>query len=487
MSVLAQWCFRHRFLVVAAWVVVLASVSVGSTALGSRYDDGLSLPGTGSTTAMGLLKSSGMAAQSGDVDTVVLHDAAGSVTDAAAQPKVAAMLAAVTRLPSVGSVRSPFTAGGATQTSTDRHTAYAMVTFTQTAKALTMGEVQPVVDAGSALRSSTLQVGFGGYTIARLSGDPTSASELIGILAAGFVLLLAFGSTLSMAIPLISAVFALGAAIETITLMSHVLTLPSVAPTVAALVGLGVGVDYALFILTRHRGGLRAGLTPQEAAVAALNTAGRAVLFAAGTVAIAMLGLLILGVSFLTGIGVCAAVAVAFAVAAALTLLPALFALLGMRVPSRGERRELSAAGGRANETGGFWARWAGFVQRKPLGLSMVAAAIMAALVIPAFSIRLGTADQGNGPTSATTRKAYDLLARGFGRQQRAPAARGTGPHRGGQDRPDHAAGHPEDHPGGRDGHRRPRRHRQPHPGRLAHPDQVTAVGADRDPDRRSA
>ena len=415
MSVLAQWCFRHRFLVVAAWVVVLASVSVGSTALGSRYDDGLSLPGTGSTTAMGLLKSSGMAAQSGDVDTVVLHDAAGSVTDAAAQPKVAAMLAAVTRLPSVGSVRSPFTAGGATQTSTDRHTAYAMVTFTQTAKALTMGEVQPVVDAGSALRSSTLQVEFGGFAIARLSGDPTSASELIGILAAGFVLLLAFGSTLSMAIPLISAVFALGAAIETITLMSHVLTLPSVAPTVAALVGLGVGVDYALFILTRHRGGLRAGLTPQEAAVAALNTAGRAVLFAAGTVAIAMLGLLILGVSFLTGIGVCAAVAVAFAVAAALTLLPALFALLGMRVPSRGERRELSAAGGRANETGGFWARWAGFVQRKPLGLSMVAAAIMAALVIPAFSIRLGTADQGNGPTSATTRKAYDLLARGFG------------------------------------------------------------------------
>jgi putative drug exporter of the RND superfamily len=220
---------------------------------------------------------------------------------------------------------------------------------------------------------------------------------------------------LSMAIPLISAVFALGAAIETIALMSHVLTLPSIAPTVAALVGLGVGIDYALFILTRHRGGLRAGRAPQEAAVAALNTAGRAVLLAGGTVAIAMLGLLVLGVSFLTGIGACAAIAVAFAVAAALTLLPAVFALLGMRVLSRRERRQLSAAGGRADETGGFWARWAGFVQRKPLVLSMVAVAIMAALVIPAFSIRLGTADQGNGPTSATTRKAYDLLAQGFG------------------------------------------------------------------------
>jgi RND superfamily putative drug exporter len=401
--------------VVAAWVVVLASVSVGSTALGSRYDDGLSLPGTGSTTAMDLLKSSGMAARSGDVDTIVLHDAAGSVTDAAVEPKVAAMLTAVTRLPSVGSVRSPFTAGGATQISTDKHTAYAVVTFTQAAKALTIGEVQPVVDAGSALRSSTLQVEFGGYAIAKLSGDPTSTSELIGILAAAVVLLLAFGSMLSMAIPLISAVFALGAAIETIALMSHVLTIASIAPTVAALVGLGVGIDYALFILTRHRGGLRAGLTPEAAAVAALNTAGRAVLFAGGTVAIAMLGLLVLGVGFLTGIGVCAAIAVAFALAAALTLLPALFALLGMRVLSRRERRQLSAAGGSADETGGFWARWAGFVQRKPLVLSMVAATIMAALVIPAFSIRLGTADQGNSPTSGTTRKAYDMLARGFG------------------------------------------------------------------------
>jgi len=229
------------------------------------------------------------------------------------------------------------------------------------------------------------------------------------------VLLIAFGSMLSMLVPLISAVFALGTTIETIGLMTHVLTLPSIAPTVAALVGLGVGIDYALFILTRHRNGLRAGLTPQDAAVAALNTAGRAVLFAGGTVAVAMLGLLILGVSFLTGIGIAAAVAVAFAVAAALTLLPALFALLGMRVLSRRERRRLSAAVGSVDDTGSFWTRWAGFVQRKPRVLSIVATAIMAALVIPAFTIQLGTADQGNGPSSLTTRRAYDILTRGFG------------------------------------------------------------------------
>jgi RND superfamily putative drug exporter len=415
MTVLSRWCFAHRFLVVAAWLVVLAAVGVGSASLGTRYNDGFSVAGTGSAKALDLFKSSGMTAQSGDVDTIVFHAPAGSVTDPALQSKVAAMLATVARLPSIGSVRSPYTASGASQISADKHTAYAAVTFTKTPKSLTIGEVQSVVDAGSALRSSTLQVEFGGYAIQRLSGDPTSASELIGILAAAIVLLIAFGSMLSMLVPLISAVFALGTTIETIGLMTHVLTLPSIAPTVAALVGLGVGIDYALFILTRHRNGLRAGLTPQEAAVAALNTAGRAVLFAGGAVAVAMLGLLLLGVSFLTGIGIAAAVAVAFAVAAALTLLPALFALLGMRVLNRRERRALSTAGGHVDDTGSSWARWAGFVQRRPLVLSGVAVAIMAALVIPAFSIRLGTADQGNGPSSATTRKAYDILAQGFG------------------------------------------------------------------------
>src|SRR5450631_309121 len=415
MSVLARWCFHHRFLVVAAWLAVLAAVAVGSTSTGTRYDDGFSLPGTDSTNALDLLKSSGMQTQSGDVDTIVIHDAAGSVTDTAVQSMVAAMLATVGGLPSVGSVRSPYTVPGASQISNDKHTAYAAVTFTRAPKSLTIGDVQPVVDAGSALRGSTLQVEFGGYGIQKLSGDPTSASELIGLVAAAIVLLIAFGSVLSMAIPLISAVFALGAAIETIGLMSHVLTIPSIAPTIAALIGLGVGIDYALFILTRHRNGLRAGLTPGDAAVSALNTAGRAVLFAGGTVAIAMLGLLILGVSFLTGIGIAAAVAVAFAVAAAVTLLPAIFAVFGMRVLSRREHRQLSSTVGHVDDASGFWAQWAGFVQRKPVVLSVVATAIMAALVIPAFSIRLGTADQGNGPSSLTTRRAYDLLAKGFG------------------------------------------------------------------------
>ena len=415
MSVLAQWCFRHRFLVVAAWLVVLASLAAGSTAMGTRYNEGFSLPGTDSNSALDLLKSSGMSAQSGDVDTIVIHDATGSVTDTDVAPKVAAALATIAKLPSVGSVRSPYTAGGASQVSPDKHTAYAVVTFTRAPQTLSTVDTQRVVDAGSALRSSALQVEFGGYAISRLDGDPASASTLVGLVAAAIVLLIAFGSLLSVAVPLISAVFALGATVATIALVTHVMSIGSIAPTVATLVGLGVGIDYALFILTRHRDGLRAGLEPEDAAVSALNTAGRAVLFAGGTVAVAMLGLLILGVSLLTGIGVAAGIGIVFAVAAALTLLPALFALLGTRVLSRRERRQLSSTVGRVDAASSFWARWAVFVQRKPVVLSVAATAIMATLIIPAFSIRLGTADQGNGPSSSTTRKAYDLLAQGFG------------------------------------------------------------------------
>lgn len=193
------------------------------------------------------------------------------------------------------------------------------------------------------------------------------------------------------------------------------------APTIAALVGLGVGVDYALFIVTRYRDGLRAGRTPEEAAVTALNTAGRAVIFAGGTVAVAMMGLLVLGVGFLTGIGVAAGVMVAFAVAAAITLLPAIFGLFGMRVLSRRERRRLSTAGGSDVDGTGAWARWAAFVQRRPVALSAVAAAVMVLLAVPFFSLRLGSSDQGNDAAGSTTRKAYDLLAGGFGSGSNGP------------------------------------------------------------------
>ena len=222
-----------------------------------------------------------------------------------------------------------------------------------------------------------------------------------------------------MALPLIGAVVALGAGLLTIGLASHVISLANISPTLAALIGLGVGIDYALFIVTRHRSGLRTGMSVEESAVRALDTSGRAVLFAGATVCVALLGLLVLRVDFLNGLGIGAAITVVFSVASAITLLPAMLGFFGMRVLSRRERRSLVADGPRSEDVGGFWLRWATFVERHPRPLLAGALLVLLVLAIPVISLRLGSSDEGNDPASSTSRKAYDLLAEGLRRRDR--------------------------------------------------------------------
>jgi RND superfamily putative drug exporter len=373
------------------------------------------LPGTDSSHAQLLLASVARRPASGD-DTIVIHTRDSTlVTDRAVQQKVGQTLTKVAGLPLTGAVRSPYTAAGGRQISADKHTAYAVVSFTKPDQDLTKTDISPLVGTASALRGPELQVEFGGGAFQTLKGSPLSGSVAIGLAAAAIVLFLAFGSLLATLIPLVAALFAVGASIEVVGLLSHVLSINAFTPSVAALIGIGVAVDYALFVLTRHRTGLRDGLIPEQAAVRALTTSGRAVVFAGATVATAMLGLLLLDVDFLTGVGLAAAVAVAFAVAAATTLLPALFAILGMRVLSRRERHRLRSAPVTGAEPVGPWARWAAYVQRRPLVLGLGALVVMVILLAPSFAIRLGSSDQGNDPAASTTRRAYDLLADGFG------------------------------------------------------------------------
>src|SRR5208282_1054733 len=236
-----------------------------------------------------------------------------------------------------------------------------------------------------------------------------------GVLAAAVVLFIAFGSLLAMLLPLAVAIAALVSGLMAVGLLSHAVSIPSIGPTLGILIGLGVGIDYALFIVTRHRSNLKAGMSPQDAAVRALDTSGRAVLFAGTTVCIALLGMLVLRIGFISGLGIAAAITVLFTVAAAVTLLPALLGFLGTRVLSRKERRRLAADGPAPDGTSGWWARLAAFVQRHPLQLAVAATAAMVILAIPALSLRLGTSDAGNDPASTTTRQAYDLLSEGFG------------------------------------------------------------------------
>jgi putative drug exporter of the RND superfamily len=237
---------------------------------------------------------------------------------------------------------------------------------------------------------------------------------VVGVLAAAVVLFIAFGSLLAMLLPIVTAIAGVGGGLMAIVLLTHAMSVTTLAPIFGALIGLGVGIDYALFIVTRHRRGLQSGLTPEQAAVKAIDTSGRAVLFAGGTVCIALLGMFVLGMTFLNGLAVACALTVAFTVAAAVTVLPALLGVFGTRVLSRRQRRRL-AGHVTATGSGGLWARWSAAVERRPAALATAAAAVMVIVAIPVLSLRLGATDQGNDPSSTTTRQAYDLLASGFG------------------------------------------------------------------------
>ncbi|MCW2885568.1 MAG: putative drug exporter of the superfamily [Streptosporangiaceae bacterium] len=414
MSALARWCYRHRLIVVLLWLGVLAGLGVTSTAIGSSYNDSFSLPGTESTRALDLLQKS-LPAQSGASATVVWQvGAGGTVKDPAVRQRMTATLDELAKLPSVTSVTSPYRPQGARQVSTDGRTAYAQIAFAQQDPKLPKADVQRVIDTAEKARTGGLRVELGGNTISRLERTPPSSSEFIGIAAAAIVLLVAFGSFFAMLLPILTAVAGLGSGLMAVGLLTHVFTIGQIGPILGALIGLGVGIDYALFIVTRHRTGLKAGLTVEASVIKAIDTSGRAVLFAGATVVIALLGLFVLGMSFLNGMAIASSVTVLCTVLGAITLLPAMLGFLGLRTLSRRERRRLAGGGGDTSG-GGLWERWARVVERRPKLLSAVALVLIAVLAVPVASLRLGSSDAGNNPTSTTTRQAYDLLADGFG------------------------------------------------------------------------
>ena len=413
MSAIARWCFHHRFAVIAAWVLVLVGLGALSQAVKSDYNNSFSLPGTGSTTAQQLLAKA-IPAQAGDSDTIVWQVSHGTVRDATVTTRMNSVLKQIATMPEVAAVVSPYGPHGAAQISRDGRTAYATVDFAKQANNLAKADITRVIDAAKAARAPRLNVQLGGQAIEQTEQTSVGVSSTVGVLAAAVVLFIAFGSLLAMLLPIVTAIAGVGGGLMAIAPLTHAINVVDFAPILGALIGLGVGIDYALFIVTRHRRGLQSGLTPEQAAVKAIDTSGRAVLFAGGTVCIALLGILVLGVSFLNGLAIASALTVVFTVLAAVTLLPALLGVFGMRVLSRRQRRQL-ASGAPAPGAAGLWARWASTVERRPAILAVAAAAVMIVLAIPVLSLRLGSSDQGNDPSSTTTRQAYDLLADGFG------------------------------------------------------------------------
>ncbi|MBC7272874.1 MAG: MMPL family transporter [Streptomyces sp.] len=414
-AALARWCFRHRLVVLVLWVGALFGLGFTASTAGTDYANVFSLPNTDSKKAYDLMEKA-FPERAGDTDTVVWKTDEGTVRDADVRSRIEPALDEIAGMDGVGEVASPYAGErGAAQISEDGRIAYAQITFREQANAIPKELIEDVVDTAQAAGGDGLQVELGGQAIARTQEPPAGTAELVGIVAAAIVLFLAFGSLFAMLLPIVVAIAGVGTGMLATMLLSHVTNVPEVAPLLGSLIGLGVGIDYALFIVTRHRRGILRGAEPEDSAVTALNTSGRAVLFAGGTVCIALAGMLVMNLRFLDGVVIATSLTVVLSVLAAITLLPALLGLLGTRVLSRRQRRKLAATGPESEEASGLAARWSVTVQKRPRSVAALAVVVMAVLALPVLSIRLGATDQGNHQDSTTTRQAYDLLAEGFG------------------------------------------------------------------------
>jgi len=404
---LATWCHDHRWWVLVIWIVGLVGVNVGAQALGSNFSNNLS-GGTQSAQQILDAKFPGFA---GSPAQVVITTTA-PFTDPANQARTARLVAALTPLAHVASVTSPF-APHTAQISQDGHIGYVRVDFDQSAGTLPASAVQKVIDTAQSFAAPGYQVALGGQAIGLVAGAKPGPAEGIGILAAIVIMLLAFGSVVAMGLPIITALFGIAVAFAVLDLLSHVVTTPVFAPEIMAMIGLGVGIDYALFVVTRYRTGLAEGREPRDAVAVSLATSGRAVVFAGTTVILSLLGLFLLQLPFMRGLAIGAISAVVLVMLAALTLLPAMLGFSG-RAIDKLAIPGLLQSGADPSERG-FWYRWSRTVQRHPVVAGLAAVLVLVCLALPMFSMRQAFTDAGNDPTSTTTRQAFDALATGFG------------------------------------------------------------------------
>ena len=406
---LAVWSFTHRRRALAAWLLALVAITGIGRAAGSRFLDDFAGGNSQSQQAQTLLAKT-FPSSAGDQAQIVFH-ATAPLTSPVGAAAVHELLTKSRALPHVTGVSDPLSGAGRGQLSADARTGYAVVQFDQTSDLLPSAAANRLLHLVQASDSSTVHVVVGGAPIAKVQKPKFGKSEGIGVLAALLILLLAFGSFVAAGLPIVTALFGLVLSFGVLDLISHHQTVPTFAPELAALLGIGVGIDYALFIVTRYRERLADGEPPADAIATALSTSGRAVLFAGCTVVISLVGLFFVGLPYITGAAIGAIFAVLLVMSSALTLLPALLGLAGRRIDrvSRLRRR-------RSTTTEGTWSwKWSQLIQRRPITAGVLAAAVLVVLSLPLFAIRVGYGDAGNDPKSTQTRQAYDLIAHNFG------------------------------------------------------------------------
>jgi len=409
---LGRWCYAHRWRVLVLWIVALVAFIALSNVAGGEYKADFNLPGTESQEVFDLLEE--RFPQGAGDQAVLVFKATDGVADPLVRRDMEALFADIAELPRVLSVASPYETpeGAAPQISPDGRIGFAAVQYEVPATEMKAEEVERLRDLGEAAQRARLQIEFGGPVIEFAEFEPPGGAELVGVLAAMIILLLTFGSVLAMGLPIMTALFGIGIGIALVLLSANVLSVPNFTTQLVSMIGIGVGIDYALFIVTRYRQGLSEGKEPEEAVAKSMSTSGRAVLFAGSVVVISFLGILLLRFSFIEGIAVGGAAAVLVTMLASLTLLPAVLGFVGRNI-DRFHIPRLRRAEGAGRRS--FWYRWSRLVQRRPWTALLIGLLIMGTLTVPLFRMRLGFADAGNNPESYTSRQAYDLLSEGFG------------------------------------------------------------------------
>lgn len=409
MKFLADMAHKRRWLVLAVWLFAIVAVGGAAKSAGSAFSSSFQLPDTESSRVQEIL-SKEFPAQGGDSSQIVI-EAKGKLTSVENQAIVEKLMADVTTSPIVKSVDSPFDPRTAALNS-DQSIGFATIHFNGSAQDLPKEEIKKVVKVAQSYENAGLEINLSGAVIKLANAVEPSSSEMIAILAAFLVLLYTFGSLVATLVPIVVAVFALAVGSALVAIVSNSVQIADFAPILASLVGLGVGIDYALFIVTRFRRAIHEGKSVHESIRIAMTTSGRSVLFAGIIVCISMLGLFTVGLSFLSGVGVAASISVIISMIASLTLLPALLSIIGKNI----DRLRIPFKKLHAEEEGGKgWKKWADRIQAHPVRWAVSSTLILLFICVPVTQIRLGASDSGNDPVGTTTRQAYDTLAKGFG------------------------------------------------------------------------
>ncbi|MGZ6910567.1 MAG: MMPL family transporter [Acidimicrobiia bacterium] len=403
MQSLARTCYRHRRIVLGSWIVVLVALSVLASSSGGVFKVQFGLPGSESERAFTIHKERGFEQRAG-VQAKIVFTSADGVRQPQVRTAMDGLFSKIEHSVSGTQVVSPY--DNPRQISRDGTVAYAELDF----KDRNTASYQSAADTIRGLRDDVKVPGLEIELGNSMFKQQAFGSEAIGLVLAMIILLVAFGSLLAMGLPIATALVGIGCGVAVVKLVANVLNMPDFTTQAVLMISIGVGIDYALFIVTRYREVLASGRDPESAVVVALDTAGRAVLFAGSTVVIALLGLLILNTETFRGVAVGTTIGVLLTMAGSVTLLPALLGFVGRNIDRFGLPRRTQSS-----ERPPFWNRWAGAIQRRPWPAFVGALLVLLVIAAPIVSMRLGFGDDGNAPRSETTRKAYDLLAEGFG------------------------------------------------------------------------